>query len=160
MRYIFQEGAVVQPSDFDLSIDADISYAGLWYSLNDHRHYRLMADAFGQYDQTHTRKTVKSNFYAGDYTVRAVKDSTKRTWKVLVNGVDQSDLEQAAQNLIDWFSQDYYNVREKQNEVVTTMLCEKADYNVDASHVYAHNCKRLVSLNFSVNPTVSREIVL
>ena len=161
MRYDFQDGPLVSAADFDLSVDAEISYLGIWRSLNDHRRYRLATEGFGRHDQTFTRKTVKSGFYSGDYTVRSTKDATKRTWAVLVNGVDQTDLEEALVDLTEnWFGQDFYNVRVKKNEYVETWLCDKADYSVDASHVYLHNCKALVSLNFAVHPTVTREVLL
>lgn len=161
MRYTSTPGALVTYEDFDLSLGIEVSYAGLWRSLNDRVHYVTMVDGFGVIEQTHRRKTVSSDFYAGDYTVRAVPESVKRTWKVLVQGSNQTDLESAVwDDLVPWFRQDVYNVRVMKNEVVETYQCEKADYAIDQSHVYLHNCRAVVSLTFSSRPTVSREILL
>lgn len=160
MRYDFQGGTPSVPEGFDFSVDAEISYNGLWWSLNDHYRFRLGVEGFGQHDQTFRRKTVTSSAFNGEYTVGSVKDNTKRTWQVIVRGSDQTELEQNKKDAIDWFTQDAFNVRVKFNEYMETWLCDQADYSVNQTHVNLHNCLAILTFTFSVHPTISREIIL
>jgi hypothetical protein len=159
VKYVFQDGNKAV-NDFELSFDAQISYSGLWFSINDHFTYRVTPDGFGSFDVTYRRRTVNSPFFAGDYQTSAVPEMVKRSWSVRVFGDDAGDLQQNATDLISWFTQDSYNLRYRVNEYQETWLCETADYSVDYSQVNAHNNQMVVKFAFSSHPTVSRDFIL
>jgi hypothetical protein len=164
MRYDYQGGPARLANDFALALDVEVSYAGLWHSLNDHFNYRMGTEGFGVAEQTRRRKSVSNDFFEGDFEVRSVRASVKRTLDVWVYGADQVEVQENIARLVDedsgWFSQDAYNVRVRLNEYAETWLCDSADYSVDGSHIFLHNCMARVRLTFSTAPKVSKEILL
>lgn len=160
MKYFYQDGPATTRDEFSLSVDGEISYEGLWHSLNDHFNFRLFTEGFNKYDQTYRRQTVSSQFYAGDYQVRAVKENRKFAWQVACYGENQTELEENIDAVIAWFTQDSFNVRTAKNEILETFLADTADYTVDGSHIYLHNCMAICTFNFQVSPVSIKETVL
>jgi hypothetical protein len=117
-------------------------------------------DGFNQHDFTFRRKMVTSDFFDGEYLVRKVADSVKRTWTVGVLGGDRIELETNLINLRTWFTQDSYNVRVSLDDYLETMLCDAADVSVDGSHVFLHNTMYSVKVSFSTDPKTSQEQIL
>jgi len=161
MKNSFQGGGPqLASNDFQLEFDAEISYAGRWWSLNDHFNYRVTTEGMGITEQTFRRKTITSDFFEGEYTTHSVRANTKRTAEIWVYGDSQSVVSENVQRAIDWFTQDSYNLRVRLNEDVEILLCGGADYRVDRSHLMAHNKMAKITFTYDAHPDVSREVWL
>lgn len=143
-----------------LELDVEVSYAGSYWTVNDHVHYRVTTDGWGVVEQTHRRKEVTSEWFEGTFVTHKVRDSTKRSIEVMVRGADQPEVTENVLQLIDWFTQDSFNIRITLDDHVETWLCSAADYRIDRSHVLLHNRMAKVNFTMSVNPRVTYEVAL
>lgn len=158
---LFQEGSVNLPySDVPMDIDVEVSYAGFWHSVNDHVNFRTAPEGFGTVEQTWRRREVMSDYFQGSYSTGQVRDNTKRTLSVYVRGQTIAQLAEARANLIDWFTQDEYNVRFRTEDLMETLVAECADYRVDMSHVLMHNRMSLVVFTYAARPDTTMEMIL
>jgi hypothetical protein len=157
---LYQKGSVNLPyNDDPLDLDIEISYAGLWHSLNDHVNYRAGVEGFGVVEQTWRRKDIVSDWFKGSYSTGQVQDNTKRTMQVYVRGQTMADMAESREQLLLWFTQDEYSLRIRLDDLLETMTCECADYRIDMNHVFLHNRMCAVTLMYSVRPTTSYEMV-
>jgi hypothetical protein len=143
----------------EVEFNADVSYAGVWRSINDYGHYRTAAEGFGNTSQTFRRIELTSSFYAGTYDVNHVPDSTKRSLVVWVRGVNFEDLSTARDALIDWFTQDDFLVRITRDETMEYWQCDCADYQLDESHVMMHNRMCKLTFNITVAPFITTDVL-
>jgi hypothetical protein len=158
---LFQQGSVNLPySDEPMDIDVEVSYAGFWHSVNDHVNFRTAPEGFGTVEQTWRRREVNSDYFQGSYSTGQVRDNTKRSLSIYVRGQTIAQMVEAQQNLIDWFTQDEYNVRFRTEDLMETLVCECADYRIDMGHVLLHNRMSLVALTYAAHPDTSLEMVL
>lgn len=158
---LFQQGSVNLPYETGpLDLDIEVSYAGFWHSVNDHVSYRAGIEGFGSVEQTWRRREVTSEYFQGSYSAGQVRDNTKRTLLVYVRGQSMADMVESQLKLIDWFTQDTYDLRIRTDDLLQTMSCDCADYRVDMSHVLMHNRMCSVAFSYSVHPQVSSELVL
>lgn len=158
---LFQQGSVNLPySDEPMDIDIEVSYAGFWHSINDHVNFRAAPEGFGQVEQTWRRREVNSDYFEGSYSTGQVRDNTKRSLMVYVRGQTIAQMAEAQQSLIDWFTQDEYNVRFRTEDLMETLVCECSDYRIDMSHVLLHNRMCSVTFSYAARPTTSLEMVL
>ena len=146
-------------NDFELVFDAEISDAGRLHSLNDHFNFKVSPEGFGINAQTFRRKDVTSDYFEGSYNVHSVRDNTKRSVEVWVYGADQTQVTENILDLVNWFTADAYNIRIRTGDSLETWLCQPADYSIDRSHVFLHNCMAKATFTISVSPKVSYEIV-
>lgn len=158
---LFQQGSVNLPyNDDPVSLEVEISYGGLWYSINDHVNYRLGIEGFGSVEQTFRRKEVQSDFFKGTYLTGKVADDTKRTIQVYVRGQTMAQMANAREKLISWFTQDEFALRITTDDLLETMVCDCADYRVDGTHVFLHSRMCVCTFMYSVSPDVSSEMVV
>lgn len=156
----YQAGSLTfPPHDDPLDLNVEVSYAGIWRQLNDHVNYLVGTEGFGQTSQTFRRIEVTSSFYAGNYTVNNVPESTKRPLQFWVKGSTYEELANARDDLIKWFTQDDFIVRITRNETLEYWECECADYQIDESHVFLHNKMCKVNFTTTVMPYVSTYVV-
>ena len=160
MTNAYRTGTMTFPeTDEPVDFNCEVSYAGVWRSINDYGHYRVATEGFGNTSQTFRRTELQSNFYAGSYSVNNVPDNTKRPLTVWVRGASFEELSNARDKLIDWFTQDEFIIRIVRDETMEYWQAECADYQIDESHVFMHNRMCKVTFTTSVAPYVNTYVV-
>lgn len=155
-----QAGALIGREDNTLQdFNLEISWMGQWVILNDHLRYITHAEGLGVRAVTRRRQTVTSPFYDGEFETHSVKENVKERVQIWVNASSQSELVENIILLEDAFSQSVYNIRKTLDESREVWTCQSADYTVDQSHVYAHNCTALFSADVPRLPAIQHEVV-
>jgi hypothetical protein len=157
----FQRGTTYVPSEYSLDdFDTEISYGTGWVSLNDLVNYRVSAEGFGSSTYQRKRVTADSPFYDGEFYLHSTIGNVTETIGVMVHGYSQSHVTENINALVAYFSQPSYRVRKRMDDHMETWSCQPADYSVDRSHVYMHNCMAVVKLDVQRHPKVTWEEVL
>lgn len=123
-------------------------------NLNDHsKFYVSGADGaiFGSTVQWR-RQTAQSPFVEGQFTVNAVRDVVEDKFAVEVLGTDQVSLQLNLQELVDAFSQSYFNVTMQLDNAVYTYACEPSDYTIDWTRARWHNHQALITFALRRSP--------
>ena len=158
----FQNGPVKVYNELTLTnFDVEVSTPGSkWVSLNDHFSYRTTAESFKQQTQQRRRITVQSPIYDGTYEVHSVKENIEETIEVYVLGQSQNEVTENILNLLSYFEQPRYSIRKRLDDHRETWLCMPAEYNIDRSHVNAHNTRATVTFTIPRFPAVTYEVIL
>ena len=157
----FQRGTTYVPDDYDLDdFDTEVSYGNSWVSLNDHVNYRISAEGFGQSSYQRERVTARSPFYDGEFYIHSTFGNVTEHVEVFVRGYSQSHVTTNVNSLVAYFSQPSYNIRKRIDDHMETWSCQPADYSIDRSHVYMHNCMAVAKFEVIRFPKVTWEEVL
>jgi hypothetical protein len=100
-------------------------------NLDDHEKYIVAGDSFTAQTMTWRRQQVQSPYVAGKFTTHAVPDMVTEQLNIWVLGDNQMHLQRNLADLIDAFSQVYYQITWSVDIQSYTWNCEMADYSID-----------------------------
>lgn len=156
-----QSGPLSSGMDGVTRLDLEVRYGVGWISMNDHIRFILHPDGFGKKGYTKSRKTTKSEFFDGEYVISESRDNSPQSISVWVLGSNFMELHENVDLLMDAFNQNPFIIRTRMNEMlITESSSGSADFIVDMSHVYLHNFRALVQVNFNLKPGQELEMIL
>ena len=156
----FQPGALNLHQDNSLqSFNLEASWNDQWISLNDMSRFRVTGEGMGSQQITRRRQTVTSPFYDGEYETHSVRENVKEQVGIYVRAASQSQLTENILLLEDIFSQSVYNIRRTLDEAREVWVCQSADYTIDRTQVWTHNCMAVFTAEVPRLPAVSHEVI-
>lgn len=157
----FQPGPIQARNDLTLdAFDCEIYYGGRWVSLNDMVNYQVAADSFSDRSQSRRRVTATSPVYDGTFEVHSVLENVTEQISVRIYGQSQNEVTENFLLLRDAFAQTRYNVRLRLSDHLETWLCMPAEWNLDRTHVYVHNCQAVMKLSIPRFPNPTYEVIM
>lgn len=127
---------------------------GKWHSFHNPPRYRLSVDGFGIVAHSKARKTVSSDFFAGEFTISERDNNQARQLSIYSMAGDVYELRRLEQNILSLFGQNPFQIRTTVYEDQTVETSSgSADITIDGSHVYLHNTMSVARVTFNVLPT-------
>lgn len=140
------------------SVEATLG--GVWTNLSDGS-YVPAADTFLGPNTKQWRKiTATSPVLDGEYLIHATAGMVNEQVKWYLYGQDHVDLANLYTTLEAVFDQFDYRMRVTFENVQETWHCQVADYALERSQVFAHNCMAVFTATVPRFPSVVREEIV
>lgn len=153
-------GKIPPPSELGklTSYNFEVSWGGLWVSLNDEINYRIHPDTGQQKARSYRQIKTSSPIVEGDQLIHAVPDMVVETIKIWVYGQDMADFEDNMEGLEKLFEQFSFNIRVTKNNHREVWKCQMAtQMTQEKGHVWMHHEMGIFGVTVPRYPTISRE---